>query len=536
MSTTTSLAREIARRRTFAIISHPDAGKTTLTEKLLLFGGAIQSAGSVKGRKADKMATSDWLDMEKERGISITASALHFDYDGYRINLLDTPGHQDFSEDTYRALTAADSAIMLLDNRRGVETQTRKLFDVCKRRRLPIFTFVNKCDREGEDPLKLIDDVQKDLGIQAFAANWPIRREGRLVGVFDRKDGRAVLYTRSEDHGQTRPESRVVDLSDSAIDEVLGNEQAAILREEVELLEVAGEPVAEDAVAEGAATPVYFGSALTNFGVDILLDRFLESAPPPTPRESSDRGLIDPVETSFSGFVFKVQANMDLRHRDRIAFLRICSGRFEAGSDAYISRTGKTIRLTQPQELMARERTHTTDAVAGDVVGLHDRGSLRVGDTVSVEKGIDYPGVPRFSPELFAQTRLEDPMRRKQLDQGLRHLAEEGTVLLLFAPSLTGPVPIVGAVGRLQFEVLVDRLDREYGVQARLEPLPFHCARWVVGPEQEVKKLSSAAGRRLVEDVDGHPMVLFDSEWTLKRSVDQAEETTFHDVQPQRAK
>ncbi len=532
MTSKTDLGQEIARRRTFAIISHPDAGKTTLTEKLLLFGGAIQQAGSVKGRKAAKMATSDWLEMEKERGISITASVLHFDYQGYRINLLDTPGHQDFSEDTYRALTAADSAIMLLDNRRGVELQTRKLFDVCKRRRLPIFTFVNKCDREGEDPLQLIDDVQKDLGIQAFAANWPIRQEGRLVGVYDRVDGRVVLYVRGEDHGQTRPQSRTLSLAGDALDEALGASDAARLRDEIELLDVAGEEVADEAVALGQATPVYFGSALTNFGVDVLLDRFLAAAPPPTPRESAERGLVDPVATPFSGFVFKVQANMDLRHRDRVAFLRVCSGRFEAGSDAIISRTGKTIRLSQPQEFMARERSHTEDAVAGDVVGLHDRGSLRVGDTVSIEKGIDYPGVPRFSPELFAQIRLEDPMRRKQLDQGLRHLAEEGTVLLLFATSITGPVPIVGAVGQLQFEVLVDRLQREYKVQARLESLPFHCARWVSGPGSEITEITSHHGRRLVEDVDGHPMILFDTEWTLKRSQDNSKEVKFHDVQP----
>ncbi len=532
--TNAALAKEVARRRTFAIISHPDAGKTTLTEKLLLFGGAIQIAGSVRGRKAERMATSDWLDMEKERGISITASVLHFDYRGYRINLLDTPGHQDFSEDTYRALMAADSAIMLLDNRRGVEAQTRKLFSVCKRRRLPIFTFVNKCDREGEDPLKLIDDVQKDLGIQAFAANWPIRQEGRLVGVYDREDQKAVLYTRGEDHGQSIPDSREYALEDDALIEALGKDDTERLWEEVELLEVAGEEVSPDAVDEGEATPVYFGSALTNFGVDVLLDRFLQRAPPPAPRQSSDRGWIDPVETPFSGFVFKVQANMDLRHRDRVAFLRICSGQFEPGADAVISRTGKAIRLSRPQEFMARERSHTEDAVAGDVVGLHDRGNLRVGDTVTVEPDVHYPGVPRFSPERFAQIQLADPMRRKQLDQGLRHLAEEGTVLLLFADAITGPIPIVGAVGQLQFEVLVDRLEREYSARVRLEPLAFKCARWVTGPESEIDKISGWHDRRLVQDVDGYPIVLFDSEWTMKKSEEQLDALTFHDVQPRR--
>ena len=314
----------------------------------------------------------------------------------------------------------------------------------------------------------------------------------------------------------------------------LGPEDVAQLREEVELLEVAGEDIEPEAVARGEATPVYFGSALTNFGVDVLLERFLDAAPPPAPRVSSKRGVIDPVSTAFSGFVFKVQANMDLRHRDRIAFLRVCSGQFEPGADAIISRTGKTIRLSQPQEFMARERSHTEAAVAGDVVGLHDRGNLRVGDTVALEADLDYPGVPRFSPERFAQIRLEDPMRRKQLDQGLRHLAEEGTVLLLFADAITGPIPIVGAVGQLQFEVLIDRLEREYNVRARLEPLSFHCARWVTGPAEEIAKISGWHDRKMVTDVDGYPMVLFDSEWTMKKSEDQLEALTFHDVQPRR--
>ena len=531
MSTTTSLEHEIARRRTFAIISHPDAGKTTLTEKLLLFGGAIHLAGSVKARRARRHATSDWLQMEQDRGISITASVLHFDYAGFRINLLDTPGHQDFSEDTYRALTAADSAIMLLDNRKGVESQTRKLFSVCQRRRLPIFTLVNKCDRVGEDPLGIIDDVQTELGIRAFAATWPVRKDGRLIGVYDRADDRVVLYMAADDHGESRPEIVVMGLDDDVLEERLGAGGVEQLREEIELLDVAGEQPDPEAVAAGVATPVFFGSALTNFGVDVLLERFLAAAPPPVPREST-QGAVDPVDAPFSGFVFKVQANMDLRHRDRIAFLRICSGRFEAGVDALVSRTGKTLRLAQPQEFMARERSHAEDAVAGDVVGLHDRGNLRVGDTVAIAGGFEYPGVPRFSPEHFAQVRLDETMRRKQLDRGLTHLAEEGTILLLFAPSLTGPVPIVGAVGQLQFDVLVDRMKREYGVSIGLEPLSFHCARWVTGDEAEIERLGSMHGRRLVEDVDANPMILFDNEWALQRSEGQAEAIRFHDVQP----
>ena len=529
-----SLAREIGRRRTFAIISHPDAGKTTLTEKLLLYGGAIRAAGSVKSRRSERHATSDWLEMEQERGISITASVLHFDYQGFRINLLDTPGHQDFSEDTYRALTAADSAIMLLDNRKGVEAQTRKLFRVCRKRRLPIHTFVNKCDRVGEDPLRLIDDVQSELGIECFVSTWPVRRNGQLVGVYDRERARVWLYERKEDHGRSRPEATLVSLDAPELVEALEVEGVERLREEIELIEVAGTAPDFDAVARGEASPVCFGSALTNFGVDVFLERFLSLAPPPSARESTN-GPVDPVSRPFSGFVFKVQANMDPRHRDRVAFVRICSGRFEEGAEVVVSRTGKSLRLAQPQEFLARERSHTgSPTVAGDIVGLLDRGSLRVGDTVAVEGEIEYPGVPRFSPEHFAQIRIDDALRRKHLDRGLRHLAEEGTILLLFAPSITGPVPIVGAVGTLQFDVLLDRLEREYGVQARLERLPFHCARWVAGPDAAIDKVASAYGRRRVEDADGAPIILFDNEWTLQRSMEQEKDLTFHDVQPRR--
>ena len=527
-----SLAREIARRRTFAIISHPDAGKTTLTEKLLLYGGAIHLAGSVKARRASRHATSDWMEMEKERGISITASVLNFDYHGCRINLLDTPGHQDFSEDTYRALTAADSAIMLLDNRRGVEAQTRKLFSVCRRRRLPIFTFVNKCDRVGEDPFQLIDDVQADLGIRCFPATWPVRRDGRLIGVVDRNDETLHLYERGEDHGGSRPEVVVHGLREAVDGDLLGADIAEPLLEELEILRIAGEAFDLAAVASGEATPVFFGSALTNFGVDVLLERFLELAPPPVPRES-DRGVVDPVSAPFSGFVFKVQANMDPRHRDRVAFLRICSGAYEPGMEATVARTGRRLRLAPPQEFMAQERRQGLGAVAGDVVGLHDRGDLRVGDTLSVEP-LEFPGVPRFSPEHFALVRLENPLRRKQLDKGLRHLAEEGTILLLFSDTMSGPVPIVGAVGRLQFEVLADRLKREYGVEISLDPLPFRCARWITGPEDAVRRVSDGYGARQVRDADGHGMLLFESEWALERSAAKEPAVAFRDAQPTR--
>jgi peptide chain release factor 3 len=525
------LAKEIGRRRTFAIISHPDAGKTTLTEKLLLFGGAIHLAGSVKSRRADRHATSDWMDMEKERGISITASVLSFDYQGFRINLLDTPGHQDFSEDTYRALTAADSAVMLLDNRKGVEKQTRQLFSVCRKRRLPIVTLVNKCDREGEDPFGLLDDVQTHLGIACYPLTWPVRREGRLIGVCDRQSGQIFLYDPTQDHGQTLPPVTTLSLDDPALDQALEPSILEPLMEELELLDVAGEEMDLEAVGRGEATPVFFGSALTNFGVDVFFRRFLEMAPPPGPVEST-QGLVSPEKDPFSGFIFKVQANMNLKHRDRIAFLKVCSGRFQAGAEATIPRTGRTLRLAQPQELLAGGRAHADEAVAGDVVGLHDRGNLRVGDTVGMTPGLEFPGVPRFSPEHFAQVRLEDHHKRKHLDRGLRHLAEEGTILLLFSDSLTGPVPIVGAVGRLQFEVLVARLKAEYEVAIRLDPLPFHGARWVTGPAEDIKRVSGGYGRKQVVDADGLPMILFETEWVLTRTAGEEKDLEFHDVQP----
>ena len=526
-----ALADEIARRRTFAIISHPDAGKTTLTEKLLLYGGAIHLAGSVRSRRAARHATSDWMEMEKERGISITASVLQFDYSDLRVNLLDTPGHQDFSEDTYRALTAADSAIMLLDNRRGVEAQTRKLFAVCKRRRLPIFTFVNKCDRVGTDPFRLLDDVQADLGIRCFAVTWPLHRDGRLIGLCDRRERTVHLYERADDHGQSRPEVTVLPLADPRLGGALGAEALASLREELELLDGAGEPMDDQGLERGEATAVFFGSALTNAGVELLLEHFLRQAPSPG-AVASNRGPVDPVAEPFSGFVFKVQANMDPRHRDRVAFVRVCSGRLVPGLEATVHRTGRTLRLAQPQEFLAGERAHGEGAVAGDIVGLLDRGHLRVGDTVAVSPELEYPGVPRFSPERFARVRLEDPLRRKHLDRGLRHLAEDGTVLLLSAGSLTGPVPILGAVGGLQFEVVVDRMLREYGVRIALESLPYQGARWVTGEAREIRRAAEGYGRSLVEDADGLPMFLFDNEWVLGRAVADEKKLRFHDVQP----
>ncbi|MEX2527519.1 MAG: peptide chain release factor 3 [Gemmatimonadota bacterium] len=526
------LKKEAGRRRTFAIISHPDAGKTTLTEKLLLYGGAIHLAGSVKARRAARHATSDWMKMEQERGISVTSSVLHFDYAGFRLNLLDTPGHQDFSEDTYRALVAADSAVMLLDNRKGVEEQTRKLFAVCRRRRLPIFTFVNKCDRAGEDPLQLLDDVERDLDIKCYPVTWPIRDGTRFLGVLDRASGKVHLFEKGADHGQSRTEAQIVDANDPVLLDLLPSGALETMEEEVALLDAVGATMDEAAVRSGELSLTFFGSALTNFGVEPFIKHFLAHAPPPASRETSTHEIIQPTDPEFSGLVFKIQANMDPKHRGQVAFVRIVSGRYEPGMTVNIPRTDQRLRLAAPQQLMARERVSLEEAWPGDVVGVVDRGSLRVGDSLSTQPGVEFTGMPRFSPEHFASVKMEDAMKRKHLDRGLRQLAEEGTIQLLYAESLTGPIPIVGAVGMLQFDVLLARLDAEYGVTARLEPLPYRVARWVVGPEARMRAVGTAIGRKLVEDAGGKPMVLFETEWSLQRAAEGEKELRFHDVRP----
>lgn len=526
----TKSVEEVRRRRTFAIISHPDAGKTTLTEKLLLYGGAVHLAGSVKARRAARHATSDWMKLEQERGISVTSSVLQFEYAGYRINLLDTPGHQDFSEDTYRTLVAADSAVMLLDNRKGVEEQTRKLFNVCKRHRTPIFTFVNKCDRPGEHPLKLLDDVEAELGIRCCAVTWPILRDGHFVGVYDRVRREIHLFDRTGDHGQTRPPERIASLDDGHVRDLLGAEAHDRLLEEIELLSLAGAEYDPAEVEAGTVSPTFFGSALTNFGVEPFFRSFLEAAPAPRPRESS-AGPVDPLDPAFTGFVFKIQANMDPRHRDRIAFIRVCSGRFEPGLSAVNVRTGREIRLAAPQQFLAQERQAVEEAWAGDVIGVHDRGNLRVGDTLSANGQLEFGGIPRFSPEHFARIAVADPLRRKQLDTGLRQLSEEGTVQVFYSDSAVGPAPIVGAVGLLQFDVLLHRLEHEYGVKAKLDPMPYRHARWVEGPAARIEELASYE-RALVYDTKGRPLLLFDSDWSLRVTLEKATDVAFHDVAP----
>ncbi len=523
----------VDRRRTFAIISHPDAGKTTLTEKLLLYGGAIHLAGSVKARRAQRHATSDWMQMEQERGISVTSSVMQFEYDGYQVNLLDTPGHEDFSEDTYRTLVAADSAVMLLDNRRGVEERTRQLFAVCKRRRTPIFTFVNKCDRVGEDPLKLLSDVEADLDIMCHPVTWPIFRDGGFVGVYDRRLDRIYLFGRDTEHGARRAGTQAASLhSDEAL-ALLGEATHQQLLHDIELLDAAGHPFDEAAILAGELSPVFFGSALTNFGVEPFLREFLELAPAPLPRESSI-GEIEPRRTEFTGFVFKIQANMDPQHRDRIAFVRVVSGKFEAGMQVTHVRTGKPMRLASPQTFMARERTAVEEAWPGDVIGVMDRGTLRIGDTLSNAGPLEFQGIPRFAPEHFARVILSDPMKRKQLDAGLRQLTEEGAAQVFFTSptEVAGPTPIVGAVGQLQFDVMLHRLEHEYGVRCRLERVSGRYPRWVTGPMKDVERVAGDRGRTLLYDAWGAPLLLFDDQFTLRWVMEREKALQFHDVAP----
>ena len=528
---------EVAKRRTFAIISHPDAGKTTLTEKLLLYGGAIHLAGAVKGRRGQRHATSDWMQLEQERGISVTSSVMQFEYEGHVVNLLDTPGHEDFSEDTYRTLVAADSAVMLLDNRKGVEERTRQLFAVCKRRRTPIFTFVNKCDRAGEDPLKLLGDVEADLGIQCHPITWPIFHAddmmGGFVGVYDRRTREIHLFERDAEHGATRPPVRVDALDSSDVRETLGERTHDRLMHDIELLDHAGHPFDEEAVASGELSPVFFGSALTNFGVEPFLREFLDLAPAPSPRESSV-GEIDPLSPEFSGFVFKIQANMDARHRDRVAFVRIVSGCFEANMPVSHVRSGKEIRLASPQTFMARERNAVEEAWPGDVIGVMDRGSLRIGDSLSNIPDVEFQGIPRFAPEHFARIICEEPMRRKQMDAGLRQLTEEGAAQVFYTSptEISGPTPIIGAVGQLQFDVMLHRLEHEYGVRARLEKISSRYPRWLTGPKDDIERFGRERGRLMLFDAKGAPLVLFDEQWGPRFAAEREKVVQMHEVAP----
>jgi peptide chain release factor 3 len=506
------LEREVARRRTFAIISHPDAGKTTLTEKLLLYSGMVRTAGMVKGRKGNKSAASDWMAMEQERGISITASAMQFSYKDFVINILDTPGHQDFSEDTYRTLTAADSVIMVLDAAKGVETQTRKLFDACRMRGTPVFTLINKFDLPGRDPIDLMHEVEDILGIHASPRNWPIGSGREFRGIIDRATQEAHLYAKTGSAGSTIPKTTKIPLD--RLGEEIGEDAAQELRDELELLDEAGNPFELSSFLEGKVTPVYFGSALTNFGVEPLFDAFVDFAPPPTPRvanvDDENSLVVEPTDPDFSAYVFKLQANMNPKHRDVVAFLRVNSGRFERDMQVVHQRLGKKVRLSRPHTLMVSERETLALAYPGDIIGIISTGSYAIGDSLSAEGGVQFESLPQFQPENFARVEPVDMTKRKALDKGLEQLAGEGAVQMLWDFGDKSSYPFLAAVGRLQFEVMQFRLKDEYSVEVRLAPMPYQCSAWLNGDTASFKKSSTA---RLVEDRFGRPMVLFSTTW-----------------------
>ncbi len=514
-------AKEIERRRTFAIISHPDAGKTTLTEKLLLYGGAILQAGAVKGKAADRHAVSDWMELEKKRGISITSSVMQFQYEGYCINILDTPGHQDFSEDTYRTLMAADSAVMVIDAAKGIEPQTRKLFRVCAMRGIPIFTFINKLDREARDPFDLIDELEKEFGIGTYPMNWPIGCGPSFRGVFDRV-GRRILVFNAKNRGQTKLEAIECDITDTErLDAIIGEERRRELCEQVELLDAASFDFDMEKVRAGKLSPVFFGSALTNFGVEPFLESFLRMTTPPLPRKAGDT-VVDPLCGEFSAFVFKIQANMNKAHRDRLAFLRICSGKFERGAEYYHVQEEKSIKLSQPQQLMAQEREIVDEAYAGDIIGVFDPGIFSIGDTVcSPKMKITYEGIPTFAPEHFATVEQVDTMKRKQFVKGMNQIAQEGAIQIFFEPGGGMERVIVGVVGVLQFEVLEYRLKNEYGVDVRRSNLPYQYIRWIDGDDVNPAGLNITSDTKWVQDFRGKNLLIFTSEWNIRWALEK---------------
>ena len=517
------ITNEIKKRRTFAIISHPDAGKTTLTEKFLLYGGAINQAGSVKGKATAKHAVSDWMEIEKERGISVTSSVLQFNYGGYCINILDTPGHQDFSEDTYRTLMAADSAVMVIDASKGVEAQTRKLFKVCVMRHIPIFTFINKLDREAKDTFELLDDIEKELGIATCPINWPIGSGKEFKGVYDRAKREVELFSDTK-KGTAMGEVKMIPIDAPETEELIGADAKVILADEIELLDGAAAEFDQELVDKGQLSPVFFGSALTNFGVETFLKHFLKMTTSPLPRKS-DHGEIDPMtEKDFSAFVFKIQANMNKAHRDRIAFMRICSGEFEAGMSVYHVQGGKDVRLSQPQQMMASERKMIDKAYGGDIIGVFDPGIFSIGDTLTTSKEkFAYEGIPTFAPEHFARVRQVDTMKRKQFVKGINQIAQEGAIQI-FQEFNTGMEEIiVGVVGVLQFDVLKYRLQNEYNVEIRLENLPYEYIRWIENEEIDMDRLSGTSDMKKIMDLKGRPLLLFAHEWSIRMTEERNE-------------
>lgn len=521
---------EILKRRTFAIISHPDAGKTTLTEKFLLYGGAVQLAGSVTARKNQRQTTSDWMELERKRGISISSTVLQFDYNGYRINLLDTPGHQDFSEDTYRVLTAVDGVIMVIDAGKGIESQTKKLFDVCRRRQIPIFSFMNKCDRPTLDPLALVDELEEVLGIGAFPMNWPLGTGEEFRGVYERQTKRAHFYERTAGGAYRAPET-IASLNDDEITQLLSKETHERLVEELEMLDIAGSTYSPHSVLNGTITPVFFGSAKNNFGVQLLLDGYLAHAAPPAPRLSGDR-FVMPDEEVFSGFIFKIQANMDPRHRDRIAFLRICSGKFTRDMYAIHARTGRRVRLANSQKTLGQSRETVDEAYAGDIIGFIGQSNFHIGDTLTEDPSIVFDEIPRFPPEHFALLHNPSPANHKKFREGLDQLTQEGVVQVLYRVNAGTRVPILAAVGPLQFEVVQYRLESEYGAPSRIEHTEWKFLRWLaprIGEEQ-IKTLLVPSGAALAEDSHGQLAILFPGEWALNYFLDKNENITLSDL------
>ncbi|MFW6296347.1 MAG: peptide chain release factor 3 [Halothece sp.] len=517
MSTEIQQELEIAvnKRRNFAIISHPDAGKTTLTEKLLLYGGAIHQAGAVKARRSQRKATSDWMEMEQQRGISITSTVLQFDYQNFQINLLDTPGHQDFSEDTYRTLAAADNAVMLIDAAKGLEPQTRKLFEVCQMRSLPIFTFINKMDRPGREPLELLDEIEQELGLKTYPVNWPIGMGDRFQGVFNRRTQQIHLFERRS-HGSQEAQENIFKLGDPKIEEFIEQDLYYQFKEDLEILNELGQDFDLAEVHAGKMTPVFFGSAMTNFGVKQFLNAFLEYAQKPEGRNSS-QGVIDPTHPEFSGFVFKLQANMDPKHRDRVAFIRVCTGKFEKDMTVTHARTGKTVRLSRPQKLFAQGRESIEEAYAGDVIGLNNPGVFAIGDTIFNGQKLEYEGIPCFSPEMFAFLKNPNPSKFKQFHKGITELREERAVQIMYSTDEFKRDPILAAVGQLQFEVVQFRMANEYGVETKLEPLSYSVARWVTGGWEALEKVGRLFNTVTVKDNWGRPVLLFKNEWNVNQ-------------------
>ena len=517
------MRNEIQRRRTFAIISHPDAGKTTLTEKLLLYGGAIQLAGSVKGKATARHAVSDWMELEKQRGISITSSVMQFEYEGYCINILDTPGHQDFSEDTYRTLMAADSAVMVIDAAKGIEPQTRKLFKICAMRHIPIFTFINKLDREARSPYDLMEELENEFGIGTYPMNWPIGCGQDFKGVYDREK-RAILAFNEFHRGQSRIHAIECRLDETEkLDELIGSRLRQSLADDIELLDGAGYEFDIEQVRQGKLSPVFFGSALNNFGVEPFLESFLQMTMPPLPRLSGEE-IVDPFDPGFSAFVFKIQANMNKAHRDRIAFMRICSGRFERDREYFHVQGGKALRLAQPQQLMAQERAIIDEAYAGDIIGVFDPGIFSIGDTICEKgKSICFEGIPTFAPEHFAAVERVDTMKRKQFEKGILQIAQEGAIQIFHEPHTGVEEVIVGVVGVLQFEVLEYRLKTEYGVDIRRRAMPYELVRWVENEEIDIRSLNLTSDTKWVQDFKGNDLLLFTSSWCVNWALQKNE-------------